>query len=70
MKFSDNYEVVRLHNIMYEIEELVDDSIDMLIDVLDSIVDTYDEGSTIYRDLSMIEDRLKKACKLLDEELD
>ena len=70
MNMSDSYEVTRLHNVMYETEALVDDSIDALIDILDSIADTYDESSIIYRELSMIEDRLKKAGKLLDEELD
>lgn len=70
MNRSDSCEVIRLHNIMYEIEEHVEDSIDALIDVLDSIVDTYDEASAIYRELAMIESRLRKASELLDEVLD
>ena len=70
MNAFDNHEVIKLHNIMYEIEEYIDDSIDSLVDVLDSIIDTYDESSPTYRELSMIEDKLRKASRLLDKELD
>ena len=70
MKVSDRYEVARLHNVMYEVEELVDYSVNVLIDVLDDILDTYDESSNTYRELAMIEDRLKKVCRLIDEVLD
>ena len=70
MKTQDRYEVTRLQNIMYEVEEYVDGSVDALIDTLDNIVDIYDEGSQVYRELSMIEDKLKNAGRLLDKELD
>lgn len=54
----------------YEKEDLLDESINTLIDVLDYIANNYGEESYLYRELAPVEDKLRRVLKLIEEDYD
>jgi hypothetical protein len=56
--------------ISFEKEDLLEESIDTIIGLLDYIADAYGEGSYMYRELAPVEDKLKRVLKLVEEEYD
>lgn len=56
--------------ISFEKEDLLEESVNTIIDLLGYIADAYGEESYVYRELAPVEDKLKRVLKLIEDEYD